>query len=552
MSPAAASGIPASRTPSADAPAARTGGAGLVPEHVHDLLGIGIGPFGLGLAALTDPVGDLDAVFVDAADGFHWHPGMMIEGATIQVPFLADLVTMADPTSRFSFLSFLKATGRLYAFYIRESFYPLRAEYDAYCRWVADQLDTLRWGRRVVAVTELDDGTLLVEAERVCTDEPDAAEPGTGAPAVAGPATDARETWRTRHVVLGIGTEPRLPAAVRDLDGPVVHSADYLGERDRLRSADSITIVGSGQSAAEIYRDLLDTVRGVGDEGRGGATSDPSAGSLDPVTSREGHRLDWVTRSPRFFPMEYTKLTLELTSPEYTDHFHALPADERDRLGRDQRSLYKGISGDLVDDIHETLYRRTLDGPLDTTLLTETELVAVDWHAERGVFTLRLRHAQLGTTVERETAALVLATGYAARIPAFLEPLGDLVARDGRGRLAVGRDYSIDASARDAGGRPRLFVMNAEEHTHGLTAPDLGFAAWRASSILASITGREVYPVERRTVFQSFGLPDDSPTPAPDVRHPTTPRPATPHPGTPHPAAPHGRTRTRTTEEVAR
>ena len=62
---------------------------------------------------------------------------MMIEGATIQVPFLADLVTMADPTSRFSFLNYLKERERLYPFYIRESFYPLRAEYDAYCRWAS-------------------------------------------------------------------------------------------------------------------------------------------------------------------------------------------------------------------------------------------------------------------------------------------------------------------------------------------------------------------------------------------------------------------------------
>ena len=130
--------------------------------------------------------------------------------------------------------------------------------------------------------------------------------------------------------MLGVGTQPVLPAAVQQQDSPAVHSADYLTHRDTLVAADSVTIVGSGQSAAEIYRDLLGT---------------PG-------------RLDWVTRSPRFFPMEYTKLTLELTSPEYTDYFHALPADVRTRLGREQRSLYKGISGDLVDDIFDTLYRR--------------------------------------------------------------------------------------------------------------------------------------------------------------------------------------------------
>ena len=113
-----------------------------------------------------------------------------------------------------------------------------------------------------------------------------------------------------------------------------------------------MTVVGSGQSAAEIYRDLLGT--------------DPD-------------RLDWVTRSPRFFPMEYTKLTLELTSPEYTDHFHALPADAARRgSAASSGRLYKGISGDLVDDIYDTLYRLSLDGPVPTTLLTDTELLRRD------------------------------------------------------------------------------------------------------------------------------------------------------------------------------
>ena len=62
----------------------------------------------------------------------------------------------------------------------------------------------------------------------------------------------------------------------------------------------------------------------------------------------------------------------------------------------------------------------------------------------------------------------------------------------------------------------RVHVLNGEEHTHGVTAPDLGFAAWRNSVVLRTITGREVYPVEERIAFQTFGLPDDAATrPAP-------------------------------------
>ncbi|MCA3749493.1 MAG: SidA/IucD/PvdA family monooxygenase, partial [Rubrobacter sp.] len=64
-----------------------------------DLLGIGIGPFNLSLAALLEPVEEVEALFVEKKPRFEWHPGLLMEGTTLQVPFLADLVTMADPTS---------------------------------------------------------------------------------------------------------------------------------------------------------------------------------------------------------------------------------------------------------------------------------------------------------------------------------------------------------------------------------------------------------------------------------------------------------------------
>ncbi|MCS6573872.1 lysine N(6)-hydroxylase/L-ornithine N(5)-oxygenase family protein [Curtobacterium poinsettiae] len=439
-------------------------------DTVHDVVGIGIGPFNLGLACLTDPIADLDAVFLDAADGFAWHHGMMLDDATIQVPFLADLVTMADPTSPFSFLAWLKETGRLYPFYIREDFHPLRSEYDAYCRWAADRLDTLRWGRRVTAV-EHDPvtDTFTVHAE---TDQ--------------GP-----ETYRAHHVVVGIGTEPSVPAPLRGIGGPAVHSAEFLPNRNALRDAGSIAVVGSGQSAAEVYRELLEDIR------------------------QDGYRLDWITRSPRFFPMEDTKLTLEMTSPEYTDHFHGLPEAVRDRLGREQRGLYKGISADLVDDLYDQLYRISARGPVPTTLRTETSVVDAAWLADRGTYRLTLRHEQLDQTYEHEVEQLVLATGYTPRVPRFLDPVEHLVARDSRGRLAVARDHHVDT----LGGR--IWVQNAEEHTHGLTAPDLGMGAWRNASIIRSVTGRPVYGLEARIAFQEFGLPaSEQSTPEPSTAHP--------------------------------
>lgn len=425
---------------------------------MRDFIAIGVGPFNLGLACLTDPLDELDGLFLEARDRFAWHPGMLLDDATLQVPFLADLVTMADPTSRFSFLNHLKQVGRLYPFYIRESFYPLRKEYDDYCRWAADQLDRVRFGQRVTRVEHDGDGYVVHTA--------------SGA------------THHGRRLVLGTGTQPSVPAPLIPLwseptepDGPVVcHSADYLQHRERLQTSSSITVVGSGQSAAEIYADLLD---GIDDH---------------------GYHLSWVTRSPRFFPMEYTKLTLELTSPEYSAYFQGLPPSIREPLLREQRSLYKGISGDLVDRIYDELYRREVDGGVPTTLVTNTSVTGgrrVGAEAE-----LDLRHEELGEDFGLATEGLVLATGYARGVPGFLAPVRDRIRWDDRGRYLASPTYAIDHQGDE------IFVQNAEEHTHGFVAPDLGMGAHRNAVLIAAMLGREVYPVEKRIAFQSFGIPD--------------------------------------------
>lgn len=422
--------------------------------QVHDLVGIGVGPFNLGLACLLDPLPEVDAVFLEARDDLAWHPGLLLDDATLQVPFLADLVTLADPTSRWSFLSYLKEVGRLYPFYVRESFYPLRREYDDYCRWAAHRLGTVRFGCAVDRVEH--DGELYTVRTR------------TG------------ETYRARRLALGVGTQPRVPEGVEgvlEAGGVALHSAQYLQRKAELQALGSITVVGSGQSAAEIYHQLL-------------------AESPD-----HDYELTWLTRSPRFFPMEYTKLTLELTSPEYTDYFQGLPSTTRERLLREQRSLYKGISGDLVDAISDLHYQLRVagEGPR-TTLLTNTSVRSASW--DGGTHHLALHHDETDEDFALDTEGLVLATGYASRVPGFLDPVRDRLRLDQQGRYLASASYAVDLAGEE------IFVQNAEEHTHGFVAPDLGMGAYRNSHIVAALTGREVYPIEKQVAVQSFGVPD--------------------------------------------
>lgn len=418
-----------------------------------DFVAIGLGPFNLGLACLTEPLPDLRGVFLESKPDFDWHSGMFLEGSTLQTPFLSDLVTLADPTSPFSFLNHLKETGRLYPFYIRESFYPLREEFNDYCRWAAARIPSIRFNSRVTEVTY---------------DEPARAYQVT---------TATGDRYRAPRLVLGTGTPPYLPPACRGLGGDAVHSSGYLPAKRRLQAKRSITIVGSGQSAAEIYYDLLRDI------------------------DTHGYELTWATRSPRFFPLEYTKLTLEMTSPEYVDYFHALPPAVRDTLNREQRNLYKGINSALINDIFDLLYVKSRRGKVRTRLLTNTELTHAAHDAPPGgpgTYTLGLRQREQGVDRTLSTEGLVLATGYRYEVPDFLAPVAHRVRRDPRGRYDVSRDYAVDVTGEG------IFVQNAELHTHGFTAPDLGMAAYRNSRIIRRLLGREPYRVETAIAFQEF------------------------------------------------
>ncbi|WP_329009900.1 SidA/IucD/PvdA family monooxygenase [Micromonospora rifamycinica] len=422
----------------------------------HDFIAIGLGPYNLGLACLTAPLDDLDGLFLEARDDFDWHPGMLLDATRLQTPFIADLVTLADPTSPYSFLNYLKEVGRLYPFYIRESFFPLRHEYNDYCRWAAAKLPSVRFGHRVTSVGyDPTDDRYVVHAE----------------------AGGERVIHRARHLVLGTGTPPHVPDACRDLGGDVIHNSRYREHRAALRAKRSITVVGSGQSAAEIYHDLLTDL------------------------GAHGYQLNWVTRSPRFFPLEYTKLTLEMTSPDYVDYFHALPEATRYRLESSQKSLFKGINADLINDIFDLLYAHRVHGPVPTRLLTNTELTSARYDETAGTYTLGLRNVEQERDLTLDTEGLVLATGYHYRVPEFLAPIHDRLRWDSHGRFDVARNYSIDHTGRG------VFLQNAGTHTHSITSPDLGMGPYRNSWIIRELTGREHYPIEDRIAFQEFGVP---------------------------------------------
>lgn len=422
-------------------------------EQMYDFTAVGIGPFNLGLACLTEPVKELKGLFLDQNDSFDWHTGMMLESAHLQTPFMADLVTLADPTSPYSFLNYLKLQGKLYSFYIREDFFMMRKEFNQYCQWACSQLTSLQFSTRVELVTwDATRECYLVQTRSTKSNE--------------------NQIYRTKRLVLGTGPSPWMPACARDAGNNVHHSSAYLPNKEQVQNSKSITVVGSGQSAAEIYYDLLSDI------------------------DKHDYHLTWVTRAPRFYPLEYSKLTLEMTSPEYIDYFHDLPMAKRDQLNREQKCLYKGINISLINDIYDLMYIKRLDGPLNVDLYTHSELTSLTRN-RHGELEMNLLHHEQQQEYRHRTESVILATGYGYQPPQFVEGIYNRIQWDDAGRYAVNRNYSIDA-------HNQIFVQNAELHTHGFVTPDLGMACYRNSTIIREMLGREVYPVEKSIAFQTF------------------------------------------------
>jgi lysine N6-hydroxylase len=420
----------------------------------YDLLGIGLGPFNLGLAALASDIPWLSTAFIEQKDSFDWHPGLLLPGARLQVPFYADLVTLVQPTSRFSWFAFLQANQRLFRFGVQDNPFPLRREYNEYGKWVAGQLQGLWFGHRVQGVHY---------CEEMARYDISVLELKTG----------ACKAFHAKHLVIGIGSEPYWPECTKQFKGTphVFHASDYSFNKQELDSAGHITVIGSGQSAAEIFQDTLNR-----------SASDT---------------ISWFTRSPRFFPMETSPAAFELSSPDYREHFYRLLPAQKEFILAGQDALYKGINAGLLSAIYERLYERLLNNPADTTALyPNCELIEIKIDSQHIVCTFR--HCETKEKFEHTTGALILSTGYKEKPPAFLTNVKERINYLPNGKYNVSREYCVTDDQ-------TIFVQNADLHSHGFASADLSFGPYRNAVILNTVLDYPHFRLEEGTSFQRFG-----------------------------------------------
>lgn len=409
-----------------------------------DVVGVGVGPFNLSLAALLCPLSDVKSRFFERAASFEWHPGMMLPGSCMQTSFLKDLVTPADPTSRFGFLSYLVDKGTFYRFLNAEYPRVLRVEFASYLRWVADQLPNLRFGCDVKEVA-VRNGQLSVRID------------GT------------REWLSARNLVIGAGLHPHVPPGLEaSLGRDCIHSSSYLHAPFSVEKR-RVTIVGGGQSSAEICLDLL-------------------SGRLGNAAS-----IDWITRRSNLSPLDETAFTNEFFTPDYVRSFHRLPEERRRQLVPQQKLAGDGISPLTLNQISQRLYElECIDqrGPR-CRILPEREVRAM--RRERSEFRLFAHNSFTGQPEALDTDVVILATGYRYRLPECLSPIAERMQHDAEGTPRLREDFSV---MWDGAPDQRIFMQNAGRCSHGIADAQLSLAAWRSAVICNSIVGREVYPVD--------------------------------------------------------
>jgi L-ornithine N5-monooxygenase len=417
---------------------------------VHDLVGIGFGPSNLALAACLQECRDdgappVSSLFLEAKPSYVWHPGMLLGGALVQLSFLKDLATLRNPQSRFTFLNYLRHRGRLDKFINLRNFYPTRLEFNDYFAWVAEEVrDQVRYGREVIAVHPVAASEGGIEAVRVTA---------------RNVATGEVEEHLGRNLVVATGGTPSIPKGVDlPLGDRIVHSHHFLDRvRDRFPDPHGryrILVVGSGQSAAEIFQYLI--------------THYPEA----EVTA--------ALRRFAYKPADNSDFVNEIFFPHMVEFLYGLSETKRRSILREhQDTNYSAVDIELIQAIYRELYARSIAGDHRATVRPFLELTSLK-EGERGVIA-ELYNSAHDRPEFLEADGVVLATGYRRdRRLALLDELDPWLLSDGSGGYRVARDYRVVTKPDFA---PEVFLQGFCEDTHGLSDTLLSVLPLRSQEI---------------------------------------------------------------------
>ena len=412
------------------------------PDEVpfYTAVGIGAGPANLSLAALFPAAAPAEIALFDRQSGPNWHPRLLHPGVTMQTSWMKDLVSLVDPTHPLTFMNYLVTSGRLYNLLNAQFSTIPRREYVRYLEWAASRIQGIHWG---------------VALDRVSWSE------GAGFTVHSGD----RAVARGQHLVLGVGTEPYLPADLAHLPEEQVCVPDDLHAQlpawtDRSQP---VAVVGGGQTGAECVLELL------------------AQGCTD---------IRWFGRRPWFQPMDDSPPANEFYRPAHARHLQQLPRATRSALIEGQTLTGDAISPGTILGIYQANYRAELElGRFPVTMFPGRD-VTDGKAAEDGTLVL---HA-IGNDVPEthEVRYAVLATGRRPVPAPFDLELQERIEQDDAGGMIIDADYSVRWKG---SGDSRIYALNRGRLSHGIPDANLTLLPVRAALVVNSMLERQLFTV---------------------------------------------------------
>ncbi|KAA8888573.1 SidA/IucD/PvdA family monooxygenase [Nocardia colli] len=404
-------------------------------EH-YRCVGIGIGPANLSLASLLYEQPDVSNRFFEKRRDFRWHDGQLLPNTSLQVSMLKDLVSLSDPTNRFTFLAYLHAKGRIYH-YLNAQFDAVpRSEFRNYLEWVSSMNENLVFGEQVRSIEF--DGVFRLR---------------TG-----------NHTVTADNVVIGVGRKPYVPPVAENLLGPTQFHISEFADKAAGLAGKRVWVIGGGQSGAEAFLELISRPR-----------------------SELPRRVGWISRRRNYFPLDDSPFTNDYYMPGYSEYFSGLPGAAREALNFAHVLTSDGISEATLREIYQRIYlHHFVDGATDlVALYPNREVLRVTGDPGSGWDITFTHNDQPGAEEHAEADVIVWATGFRTDDMEFLSPVADRLERD-HDEYRIDSDFAV---CWDGPADRNIFLQNGARRQRGLADTNLSLLAWRSKRIADRLRG---------------------------------------------------------------
>lgn len=419
-----------------------------------DLIGIGLGPSNLSIAALSTHKTRLQSLFLEQKPSFSWHPGLLLDNAKMQTSFIKDLVTCVDPTSPYSFLNYLVKHGRIYPFLATGQTTLSRLEFCDYMKWVSQQLPNTQFNTRVDTVDFKRNHFVL---------------------------SHQGKNYKAKNIVIGTGITPHVPPCAKPLlSDNCFHASEFAFKKPNLTNK-RVVIVGGGQTGADIFQSIFDKTLG---------------------TPKYIH---WLSRRANIEPLDEGCFTDEYFMPNYVNSFYHLENGIKEHEITHQKLTSDGITNDCLQALYGRLYQDKFvqKRPRWWSIIPHQTLL--DLSLGRNAYRLQFKHS-LTHNIKTITADIViLCTGFEHLIPPCLHSILPRLDTDEKGRIKLNENYDAKWQGPE---QNRIYLVNAGLHSHGIADPQLSLVSWRAAKIINHIVQKPVYELSHCPSVIDWNMPD--------------------------------------------